>query len=77
MRRRIVGVLIWICASAGLLTVAAHPALALGAEVHRTDSNGTPTTTIVKVGDTGPACCCAGHDNGEIHLGVRVCYLPL
>jgi hypothetical protein len=60
-----------------LLAGQAGPAQALGAEVYRTDRYGNKTGTVVKVGSTGPACCCVWHGEGAIGYGVRVCYLPI
>ncbi len=62
----------------GLLSAwGAPPAHALGAKVYRTDNQGNETSTVFQVGSTGPACCCVWHGEGEVNLGVRVCYLPI
>ena len=66
-----------VVASAALIAAAAQPAFAVGARVYRTDDNGNETSSIVNVGDTNPACCCVSDGEGEVHLGARVCYLPL
>jgi hypothetical protein len=73
---RAFGALIWAVGTGALLTGVAHPAAALGASVYRTDDDGTQTSTVIQVGSTGPACCCVWDGNGDLHLGVRVCYLP-
>jgi len=76
-RTRAVGALIWLVALGGLLTLSAAPASALGASVYRTDNQGNQTSTIISVGNTSPTCCCVWDGEGEVNLGVRVCYLPL
>jgi len=77
VRVRAIGALIWVVALGGLVTCAAAPASALGAAVDRTDNQGDPTSTVVSVGDTNPTCCCIYDGEGEVNLGVKVCYLPL
>ena len=62
---------------AGIVGAVAAPAMAVGAEVYRTDSQGNETSAIVKVGNTTPDCCCAWDGEGLVGLGVKVCYLPV
>ncbi len=61
----------------GMVGAVAAPAMAVGAEVYRTDSQGNDIGAIVNIGDTDPTCCCICHGEGLVGLGVKVCYLPV
>ncbi len=67
----------FVLATLGAVGAAASPALAVGAEVDRTDSSGNPGGRIVGAGNTNPSCCCAWAGNSHVAVGVKVCYLPV